>query len=443
MTETAPLRWVAPKTLELGVAMPSTTRLALDGYDWWHFRRLGAHVPELAQRLVEQPALVPIAFDLYGWLYKPTPTRRAGTFSALSDALLDELERTGAVSALRARTVLDEWATVTALPEVLEPLFEALGGGASETDAIRESCARAIERVAKTMELVDQVERLFRENDALGRHRGALASLPLARLLELAQQIRRDRALADVIELAGRLTFTLKRRFPRGGSGRGRDEARSVELGGELGSLVPSELALLRVPRLRRAVLARVIERRALCTAMKGPKTSGRGPVILVVDTSASMGVDRLKLAKAFALAVAMRCWETGRPFHVITFGAPGEIVETSFSSRDDFATRLEKCLRLGFGGGTDYDGPLLRVCALATEKPWSQADAFVVTDGHGKVSPDVRAKLGSTRARTDLEVLGVLVGGGAGLEGVADAIYEVDDRELTPAMLERMAARL
>ena len=443
--------------MDLGVEVPTTTRLVLDGFDWWHFRRLGTHVPELAKKLREAPALVPLAFDLYGLLYKPSPTRRPGVHAMLSDALAAELERTGALGSLRARTVLDEWATVTALPSLLEPLLGALEArtesaeAAPPEDAIASACERAIARVAEMMETVEQVESLFRENDTWGRHRGALRDLPLEELLRLGRMLREDRSIKEILETAGRWTITLKRRFPRGGSAKGRNEVRSVDLGGELERLLPSELVLLRHPLLRRVVLARLVERRAMVTTMHGPKSLGRGPVIVVVDTSGSMGTERLKLAKSFCLALAMRCWETRRPFVMLTFGAPGELVETAFTSQDDFLRRLHGCLGMAFGGGTDFDGPLRRVCELATKKPWSQADAIFVTDGHCNVSRETRRQLSRTKGVTDLEIIGVLVGAGAGLDEIADVTYEVEEQaalfqsEETRLlkMLERVAKRV
>ncbi len=461
---TSPLTWELAAR-DLGAAPPRGTAFVLDRYDWWHFRRLGTHAPELAEALLRGPTLVPLAFDLYALLYKPEPVRRLDVDAAravsapLSLALAEELDRTGALASLRARTVLDEWATVTALPALLAPLLESIVATANAPDGterapvdqepIAAACARAVGRVTELMRNVDELERLMRENDGWGRHRGALADVPLAELVRLGALLARDRVLREVVELAGRWTLTLKRRFPRGAVARGRSEVRSVELGGDLAMLLPSELALLREPRLRRAVLARIIERRALVTSMKGPQSLGRGPVIVVVDTSASMGPLRLKLAKSLCLAVAMRCMETARPLHVITFGAPGELVETTFAARADFAERLRGCLALAFGGGTDYDGPLRRVAALATEKTWSQADAIFVTDGHGKVSPEVRAVLGRARRRTNLELQGVLLGPGAGLEDVADQIHEIEERRLAGEevtelrLFERLANRL
>jgi len=446
-THRRPLHWT--RDGELGAEPPSTTRLVLDGYDWWHFRRLGAHVPELAKKLKQAPNLIPLAFDLYGLLYKPSPTRRPGVHSMLSDALADELERTGALGSLRARTVLDEWATVTALPSLLDPLLDALDGAPSR-DVIASACERAITRVAEMMETVEQVETLFRENDTWGRHRGALRELPLEELLRLGRLLREDRSVKDILETAGRWTITLKRRFPRGGSAKGRNEVRSVDLGGELERLLPSELVLLRHPLLRRVVLAKLVERRAMVTTMHGPKSLGRGPVIVVVDTSGSMGTERLKLAKSFSLTLAMRCWETRRPFVMLTFGAPGELVETAFTSQDDFLERLYGCLGMAFGGGTDFDGPLRRVCELATRKPWSQADAIFVTDGHCNVSPDIKQKLSRTKAATDLEIIGVLVGAGAGLDGIADVAYEIEEHTVFQSeetrllkLLERVAKRV
>ena len=130
---------------------------------------------------------------------------------------------------------------------------------------------------------------------------------------------------------------------------------------------------------------------------------------------------------------------------------ATGVVDDRQFPSREDFMPRLRACLSLAFGGGTDYDGPLGRVCDLSTEKPWSQADAIVVTDGHGKVSAEVKSRLGRMRRRANLEIIGVLLGNGPGLEEVADEIYEVDERRLVGrteakpelALFERVARRI
>lgn len=177
----------------------------------------------------------------------------------------------------------------------------------------------------------------------------------------------------------------------------------------------------------------------------------GKGPVILVVDTSGSMGGDRVNFAMGLELALAVQCQAKRRPFYVLTFGAPGEIREQAFPAKEDIWERLEKCLSWAFGGGTDFDGPLLRVADLVSQAEWSQADVVMVTDGECSVRPDTMARLQRVRRATDLDLIGVLVGNGRGLDGVATVTYAVDPRLASAAtnagelecLLQRVGGRL
>lgn len=646
------LRWKAGTPLP--DAPPPGTVFALDAYDWWHFRRLGAHEPELQARLAEAPSLLPLAADLYAALFKPSPIRRRGASNPLTESILGFLERKGDLAALRTRTVLNEWCTVTALPALVAPLaaafhearsspaaretlragrsdhgtpprnarragdgtragpppgrgtsaggpagrqggdgsapgssqrhgsgpagdatapagddgsatvgdalgslpaaqsmFLARGAGArvvhdaldayeeararlAEYDArwrldqvpdqrgpnvrptrrrfqkrlmppepphalkmgrppparaalvdemarraqrfealkrevegrvqdafqqiargqdpsVARACASAARAVENALEVIRSVQELFHESDAWGREMGAGQRLPIDELVRLGRLLRENRSIRDLVELAGRWSLTMKRRFPRAKSPHGRSEVFEIELGGDVDRLVPSELTQLRHPLLRRAVLARALERRALVRRMQGPHLLGRGPVLVVVDTSGSMEGERIVLAKGICLAIALRCWEKRRPFAVLTFGAPGELRVTEFRPSDDFLSRLYGCIGLVFGGGTDFDAPLLRVCELVSSKRWSQADALFLTDGWCDVKDGTLEILQRTKKERDLQILGVLLADGSGLEKVADSTFTLDPRAVlaTPSsdrldpLLRRLSGRI
>ncbi len=122
-----PLSWSAPGLLS-GSERCTGQSIALDLYDWWHFQRLGAHDQALMQRLLRAPELVPVAFDLYGVLYKPQPVWLKER-SSLGSAVLHVLESSGKLARIRQHTVLSEWATVMHLNALLEPVEQALQGG--------------------------------------------------------------------------------------------------------------------------------------------------------------------------------------------------------------------------------------------------------------------------------------------------------------------------
>ncbi len=573
MSSRAPLSWRSRS--ELSAAPPSGNVISTDIYDWWHFRRLEAHEPTLFRRLARDHQLIPLAFDLYAALYKPRWRLKKEATVRLSAAIGYLLERRGLLHALRQKTVLNEWATVVALPLLLKPLFEALskarrkdnpGSGAggsvvaqlegnravgrelkayecactalAEFDARHgldalpadakggparslskrveqpplrrrhltqmlrttgrpellqertrltqtvEQCRASVRKardgrgqkelvhalavafgddpemnaavtaastaVDEAMALVASVRHLFEENDRWGRERGSMYALPLDLVFELGNMLRTQPSLRKIVELAGRWSVTLKRRFPRGHSRHGRHEVVGVETGGDVHRLLPSELSLLgrRLhPLLRIVALARIVERRALLWELRGPHLLGRGPVIVVVDTSGSMEGPRVLVAKALVLALALRCWEKRRPMHVLTFGSATELSEFSLRPDDEFGPRIRRCLRIAFGGGTDFDSPLERVAQLCEAKPWSQADAIFITDGHCTVNQSTVERINAVKRARGLEIIGVLVAAGSGLERVADHTFRSepgnDDGALPDALLARLSNRL
>lgn len=561
-----PLSWSAPGLLS-GSERCTGQSIALDLYDWWHFQRLGAHDQALMQRLLRAPELVPVAFDLYGVLYKPQPVWLKER-SSLGSAVLHVLESSGKLARIRQHTVLSEWATVMHLNALLEPVEQALQGDregaqqgrgargvaqdaaglqaacddvsgvdawvaarthgaraiqgsmnryeqaratleafdqkhglmelpdqrgrkmhpfqmrweqrtlppeppwqrrgvpdelreqrdalvaamraqrervralqtaqravqaraceeirAGQGDGLREALLQAQPRVEEALAAIDEVVASLCESDSYGRELGDVRRLPVDQFVRLSKVLRQTPSLRKIVELAGRWTELLKQRLSRGHSPRGRSELTGVTLGGGIEGLLASELVKLCRPGLRRALLAQVVERRALVQELRGPHVLGRGPVILVVDTSGSMSGARMVIAKSLMLALALHCWEKRRPLRVLTFGAPGELHEIEVPVGEPFWLRFEQCLELAFGGGTDFDGPLLRTCEIAGDKPWRQADAVFVTDGECDVTADTRAVLARTKARVDLQIIGILVGGGQGLRGIADVSFHV-----------------
>ena len=105
------------------------------------------------------------------------------------------------------------------------------------------------------------------------------------------------------------------------------------------------------------------------------------GPVVLLVDTSASMQGEPELFAKALALALVKRLVPQGRQLHVVQFGGANEIVE--FRVDRTGLTPLLAFLARSFHGRTDFDTALDRALDLAK-------DVVFVTDGKGSVSPSV-----------------------------------------------------
>ncbi|WP_036772338.1 ATPase RavA stimulator ViaA [Photorhabdus australis] len=166
--------------------------------------------------------------------------------------------------------------------------------------------------------------------------------------------------------------------------------------------LLPTELAILGIEDLEYEFYRRLIEKRLLTYKLQGDswkqKTTlrpvthysqeekPRGPFIICVDTSGSMGGFNEKCAKAFCLALLRIALADNRNCHIILFAT--EIVHYELSSSDG----LEQAIRFlsqTFKGGTDLAFCLTSTIKKMKEQHWKDADAVVISDFIAQRLPD------------------------------------------------------
>ena len=474
---------------------------ALDTYDLWHIKNLALAHKETAKLLLDEPALILPALDLYAYLYLPSPTPRTGQVSPLSKAWVKRLLVHEEVQNLRRRSTLNEWTTAAALgpmlrqlkrllddaracinrpqleeayqrhvsskeqgqgqenlEEIMEPIpplsalllmedlalklppldgsFEANGAMAQSMvdapespleDPLSAGTFEANQEVLGIEEAARQLAELMEQCSPHGSQRGVARQIPIEQAMWLGQILTRHPVVKEIVDLAGRMTETLRKKPPGRGWGQGSLETHSVERGGNFSRLLPSELMGLKHPILRRAAMARILERRALQYALRAPEHLARGPIILVVDSSASMQGGRTLFAKALMMSLGLLCWEKRRPFIMLTFGARGVLQEHRVRTGSPFWPRVRRSLSMVFGGGTDFDTPLFRIAEITEEKLWSKADVVFITDGEGSCSKEAKDRLKEVSKQCDLRVIGVSLGGGKGLDEFSDDVYQLD----------------
>ena len=275
---------------------------------------------------------------------------------------------------------------------------------------------RAFDALEGAAGLVDEVRRL--SPWASWHTRGSVLEDALVeRLDELATVLERVPELQAIADRLGRLAAS--ERAARGVERGGRQTVVGVTTGGELSDVLPCELALLADPETEDLFYARLAERRLLSLELSGDgegatvRARRPGPVIACVDTSGSMQGAPEALAKAAILAVARRVLGAGRRMTVLLFGGRGAVTEIALSpSRVDLGA-LFALLMTSYYGGTDLDGPLGRALDLRESAPGMRdADLLLVTDGLCRLGGSVGSRLARARARDDLEVVTVVIGG-------------------------------
>lgn len=202
-------------------------------------------------------------------------------------------------------------------------------------------------------------------------------------------RIKDSARLRRIAELAGRLeriAAAKARSTVKPGVG----EVHGIDLGDDISRLLPSELVALRRAQTRLAFLARLVQRRALTYGMKGKEPQARGPIVVLLDESASMREAHKDIwSKAVCLALLSTATRQKRAWHLVAFS--GSIRrEVEVPAGHATPQLIQQALDSGCAGGTDFDAPVLKAVEIIRKsKTMKQADVVVITDGEDDLEPE------------------------------------------------------
>lgn len=158
--------------------------------------------------------------------------------------------------------------------------------------------------------------------------------------------------------------------------------------------LLPAEMAMLGIQELEYEFYRRLVEKKLLSYRLQGDnwqqktalkpvihhhnEAQPRGPFIVCVDTSGSMGGFNEQCAKAFCLALMRIALADNRYCHIILFST--ELVHYDLTSPDGL-TQAVHFLGQTFKGGTDLASCLNATVEKMKENIWKDADTVVISD--------------------------------------------------------------
>lgn len=220
-----------------------------------------------------------------------------------------------------------------------------------------------------------------------------------------------------------------------------KSEVHSVNLSGDIQTLLPIEAVKLKNPLLKRKFYADMLEGKLLTYQLRGENwnsdTSGKrrkGPVIALVDTSASMRGAPEILAKAVVLAIAKKMLREGRDVKVILFSSKWQTFEIELTNRKRMGQEFLEFLRYTFGGGTDFNTALhMGLKTMKKEKAFEGADLLFLTDGASEISerPLIR-EWNEMKTERKARIFSLIIGNydAGGLEQVSDHTYLINNAE-------------
>ncbi len=217
----------------------------------------------------------------------------------------------------------------------------------------------------------DEADRISQALRGWGLSPADLSKVPLGERLDLLEKLSR-KEMTNLLDLVGRMR-NLARQKARESVRERSDEIHAIELTRNLSRLLPSELAALAsdVSERRLEAEARFLEGRSLGWQLKTSNPERRGPVIAMIDSSGSMGGQKMEWATAVALgAVDLASGRGGlpeRPSCVLFFNqqVAGQF---RFAAGERDPRKLLSVATVGAGGGTAYEPVLGRALEVADE---------------------------------------------------------------------------
>ena len=191
------------------------------------------------------------------------------------------------------------------------------------------------------------------------------------------------------------------------------EEVSGIHQSDDVLRLLPPELAALSISELELEFYRRLVEKRLLTYRLQGDawhdkvtmrpashqqhEAQPRGPFIVCVDTSGSMGGFNERCAKAFCLALLKVALADRRRCYIMLFAH--EVIGYELTA-DNGLEQAIRFLSQRFRGGTDLAACLSAVVASMEGVQWQEADAVVISDFIAQRLPDEVIKTVKQRQR-------------------------------------------
>ncbi|HGJ5857835.1 ATPase RavA stimulator ViaA [Arsenophonus nasoniae] len=180
------------------------------------------------------------------------------------------------------------------------------------------------------------------------------------------------------------------------------EQISGINHGNDILRLLPSELALLGLEELEFEFYRKLVEKQLLTYRLQGDNWQQRkilrpaikyqeqqqlkGPFIVCIDTSGSMGKFNERCAKAFCLALMKIAMSDNRQCHIILFSK--EVIHYDLLNIDGLE-QLMQFLNQTFSGGTDLAACLNKCLEKMQQQQWKDSDVVVISDFIAQRLPD------------------------------------------------------
>jgi len=287
----------------------------------------------------------------------------------------------------------------------------------------------AIQRATDAVDQADAAMDILGGGGAGGGAGQVTATDPAIRA-ELARRVAASSKLQMLLKLAGRMRKIAQRK--RRTKSKARGQLSGITHSDDVSRAIPSELALLASPATKPLFLKKFVEKTLTVFDTKSTEDKGRGPVVMLLDVSGSMGGNLDIWTKALMLATMHVCFEGKRALHVVHFDSR-ITSQHRFDGKTVDPAKVLDCAEHFSGGGTNFELPLMRALEVITsDENMKRADVLFITDGEAAISDRLKGRWAAAKAKHEFACYSILLGGShyceSQLEQLSDKLLKVKD---------------
>jgi uncharacterized protein with von Willebrand factor type A (vWA) domain len=443
---------------------PASNPTALD-LDEWTLRK-GRELRDEHERFRELDLDEHAVADFFGAAFLPEPTLLTGCVDKLRHEFIEQLLQTPEYLSLHTTTLIREAPSVlaaTAFAEQYSELRKRTPDNKKEEQEASEkeerNPATTIEKAFRkeedldrdmatlravnqaVLKATDDVREVNEAAAAMGMGPGSPGSNNPKAIAALYRRVRNHPTLRKICTLAGRYRRVAQSRQRRKVI-HGQDDMVGVTLDGELGRLLPHELAKLSIPEFEDDMYRRLIERQCMSREYRALEPVGKGPIIVSVDESGSMHGNKVETAKALALALAWIARQQQRWCGLVAYsGDTGERFLALSPGRWDEVKVMDWLCEF-IGGGSDLDVPVREMPRIydSLQAPRGKTDLIFVTDAICRIPHDVQTRFREWKNLVQARLITLVVQSSPGdLGPLSDEVHQVHTLEIGESAVERV----
>tara|TARA_Y100000592_G_scaffold27891_1_gene44398 strand:- start:14602 stop:16137 length:1536 start_codon:yes stop_codon:yes gene_type:complete len=231
--------------------------------------------------------------------------------------------------------------------------------------------------------------------------------------MKLLDKIKNSSKLKEIAALMGRYRKLAMSTF-KNKVAKGINSIYDIELGKDLGKLIPTEISNLTNPILRKTFHKKFVENNLLQYKYIGKEKKAKGPIVVCIDSSGSMHGAPEVWAKSVAMGLLEIAKAEHRSLHVIHFDASNKhhLHTNSFLKKEAYDVKEVIDMAEFFAsGGTLFEPPLeLAKDKINDDKEFTKADIVFITDGNSTITNDWLKDFKSWKKSKNVTIHSILV---------------------------------